>query len=117
MAENFEITRAEAPAGAALLRLTGRLDARNAQLLVQECQRLRDDGKPRVVVNLSTISFVASSGIGSLLALTEMLNDAGGRLVLVEISDAVRSVVELLNLTQFLNLETSEADALQTIGA
>lgn len=117
MAENFEINRGEAPAGAALLRLTGRLDARNAQVLVQECQRLRDDGKPRVVLNLSAISFVASSGIGSLLALTEMLSEAGGRLVLVEISDAVRSVVELLNLTEFLNVETSEVDALQTIGA
>jgi anti-anti-sigma factor len=117
MAENFEITRGEAPAGAALLRLAGRLDARNAQVLVQECQRLRDDSRSRVVVNLSAISFVASSGIGSLLALTEMLNDAGGRLVLVDISEAVRSVIELLNLTQFLNVEDSEADALLTIGA
>ena len=117
MADNFEITRGEAPAGAALLRLAGRLDARNAQALVQECQRLRDDGRTRVVVNLSRISFVASSGIGSMLALTELLNDAGGRLILVEISDAVRSVVELLNLTQFLNVEATEADALQAIGA
>ncbi|MCA9751974.1 MAG: STAS domain-containing protein [bacterium] len=116
MADTFQMTSADSPPSTALLRLEGRLDARNAQTLVQECQRLRDAGRSRIVVNLSRVAFVASSGVGSLLALTEMLNDANGKLVLVDISDAVRSVVELLNLTQFLNLQTSEAEAFQTIG-
>lgn len=117
MPDTFEITTGEAPPPAALLRLSGRLDARNAQVLVQRCQLLRDEGRNVIVLNLAKIGFVASSGIGSLLALTEMMNDVGGRLVLVEVSDAVTSVVELLNLKQFLNLEKSEGEALQTSGA
>jgi anti-sigma B factor antagonist len=117
MADNFRMTLGESERPIAILRLSGRLDARNAQFLLQRCQELRDDERNQIIVNLSEVTFVASSGVGSLLALTETLGDIGGRLVLVEISDPVTSVVELLNLTQFLNIASSEAEALQTIGA
>lgn len=117
MADGFRIQHGEVASPGALLRLEGRLDARNAQVLVQECQRLRDEGRTNIVLNLANATFVASSGVGSLLALTELLKDVGGRLVLVEVSDAVNSVIELLNLTQFLNIAATESEALQTIGA
>ena len=38
---------------------------------MQECQRLRDEGRTNIVLNLANATFVASSGVGSLLALTD----------------------------------------------
>jgi anti-anti-sigma factor len=117
MAREFSITEAATDHGAVVLRLTGRLDARNAQALLRRCREMEDAGTKNVVINLSEVTFVASSGVGTLLALTEEFGDADGSVHLVALSDPVRSVVELLNLTQFLNLGTTEAEALEAIGA
>lgn len=117
MADSFELLEVSTPSGARVLRATGRLDAKNAQVLAQACHRLLGEGVKQVILNLEKVSFVASSGIGSLLALTEGFKDAGGSFHLVRLSQAVQSVVDLLNLGQFLAIEESEEDALQSIGA
>ncbi|MGH2570649.1 MAG: STAS domain-containing protein [bacterium] len=116
MVKEFSITES-ARQGAAILRVTGRLDARNAQILLRTCRAHEEKGDRNLVINLSEVTFVASSGVGTLLALTEELADAGGTVHLVALSDPVKSVIELLNLTQFLNLGASEAEALEAIGA
>jgi anti-sigma B factor antagonist len=117
MAKEFKIEEAPQPApGAAVLRLSGRLDAKSAQAMVARCSDLREGGVTRVVLNLADVSFVASSGIGSLLALTEQFQDAGGCLRLVQISAAVRSVVELLNLGEFLRIDDTEQAGLAAAG-
>ena len=117
MAEEFSITEAPREQGAVVLRVTGRLDARNAQALLRACRDHQEKGNRNLVINLAEVTFVASSGVGTLLALTEELGDAGGSVHLVALSDPVNSVVELLNLTQFLNVGLSEAEALEAIGA
>jgi anti-sigma B factor antagonist len=115
MANEFSIDRASRD-GISILRVSGRLDAKNAQQLMSACHEARSGGSRRVIVNLADITFVASSGIGTLLALTEEFREAGGSIHLVSLSDAVTSVVELLNLSQFLNIGSSEQGALETIG-
>lgn len=104
-------------ARAHVLRISGRLDAKNAQLLVTQCQDLLDRNTKHVVLTMSEVTFVASSGIGSLLALTEAFKDAGGDLRLANLSTAVSSVVNLLNLGQFLAIDATEEAALTAIGA
>jgi anti-sigma B factor antagonist len=116
MVREFTIEEVGAPDGAVLLRLSGRLDAKNAQALVARCNDLYANGITRIVLNLSSVSFVASSGIGSLLALTERFQDAGGGVRLVEVSDPVRSVVDLLNLGEFLRIDATEQAGLAAIG-
>jgi anti-anti-sigma factor len=117
MAEEFAIQESSGAGSAAILRVQGRLDARNSQTLFFHCKRVLSSGRRQILINLAKVSFVASSGIGTLLALTEEFHDAGGGIHLVELSDAVRSVVDLLNLTQFLSIGRSEADMLSTIDA
>lgn len=117
MAEEFRITEVEAGGSAVVLRVVGRLDAKSAQALMQRCREAQARGHGFLVVNLAQVSFVASSGVGTLLALTEEFQDAGGCLHLVALSEAVRSVIELLNLTQFLTIAATEAEALEAIGA
>ncbi len=117
MSEEARIVESTTDGGAHILRVSGRLDASNAYRLVQQCQRVLEQGGLNCVVNLEQVSFVASSGIGSLLALTETFRDAGGSLRLAPISEAVRSVVGLLNLTQYLQIEDTEESAIQAIGA
>ena len=116
MADSVDIQEITDDARAHVLRISGRLDAKSAQTLVRQCQDLLDRGVTNVVITMADITFVASSGIGSLLALTESFKDASGSLHLAHLSHAVSSVVTLLNLGQFLAIEATEEEALVAIG-
>jgi anti-anti-sigma factor len=117
MGNEFSIERVGAKDTVAMFRVVGRLDAKSAQELMRVCREARAQGQRRVIVNLAGVTFVSSSGIGTLLALTEEFKEAGGGVHLVALSGAVTSVVDLLNLGQFLNLGQTESQVLQTIGA
>lgn len=116
MVREFHIEEVEPHPKAMLLRVAGRLDAKNAQTLFRKCRDALQASRVRVVLNLADVSFVASSGVGTLLALTEEFKDVGGDLHIVAPSTAVKSVIDLLNLTQFLTIGESEAEVLQAIG-
>jgi anti-sigma B factor antagonist len=112
MSPDLSIVEAEAPQGVGVLRLSGRLEARAAQDLLRRCREMKDHGRKRIVLNLAGVTFVASSGVGTLLALTEELKDSGGSVELAAPSEAVSSVVDLLNLTEFLAIHDSESKAM-----
>ena len=116
MPSEFGITDVNGNEAVAVVRVSGRLDIKNAKDLLEHCRGLRSAGRSNLVLNLADVTFVASSGIGTLLALTEDFKAGGGQVKLVALPDAVQSVVNLLNLAQFLNIEKSESEALAVLG-
>jgi anti-anti-sigma factor len=110
MKSEFEIEVVEAGVNAAVLRLRGRLDARGASALTARCAEMRAQGR-HLVLNLAQVSFIASSGVGSLLALVEECRQSRTRVRLAEVPPAVDSVIRLLNLDQFLSIDATEADS------
>jgi anti-sigma B factor antagonist len=99
-----------------LLRVAGRLDARSAPQLLAKCSEARKPGG-QLVLNLAEVSFVSSSGVGSLLAIAEEAHQAGGGLRISPPSAAVRSAIQLLNLDQFLTIDETEQQALDALEA
>jgi len=110
MPKEFAISPLETKGRLSRLRILGRLDAESALELRNYCERLRDQGYRNLVLDMSDVTFVASGGLGTLLALTEEFGEAGGCLYLAPVSDAVTSVVKLLNLDQFLAIYSSYED-------
>lgn len=107
MSDKLEITAAGERTGVPVLCLRGRIDAQGAQDLLGRCAELREAGHANLVLDLDGVSFVASSGLGSFLLLTEEYRSAGGRLVLAAPQGGVVQVLELLNLDQFLDIAPS----------
>ena len=99
-----------------LLRVRGRLDARSAPSLLETASRVRNRGM-NLVLDLSGVAFMASSGLGSLLSLAEEFRQSGSRVRLASPSPAVDSVIRLLNLHSFLTIDASEEEALHAMGA
>lgn len=116
MASQFTIDEVPLPKGI-LLRVNGRLDAKNSQMLTDRCTALAQAGTGRIVANLQGVPFVASSGIGTLLALTERFQESGGEFRIAAPSDSVRSIVDLLNLSQFLRIDETEEAGLAAVAA
>jgi anti-sigma B factor antagonist len=114
MPTEFTLTETLREGNVAALAVAGRLDAAAAGGLRRHCTALREAGHRHLALDLSGVSFVASSGVGALLALTEEFGAEGG-LYLAPPSPAVLSVIRLLNLQQFLAIYDSQEEALSII--
>jgi anti-sigma B factor antagonist len=116
VSSEFDIETIASGERTAVLRVRGRLDARSAPVLTARCAEVRKEGR-HLILNLSGVSFLASSGVGALLALVEEYHQSTSRVRLVEVSPAVDSVIRLLNLDQFLAIDPTEAAALSMLEA
>jgi anti-anti-sigma factor len=116
MSSEFRIEEIASTKRAAVLRVHGRLDIRSASTLTARCAEVRTAGR-HLVLNLAGVSFIASSGIGALLALVEEYRQARLQVRLASVSAPVDSVVRLLNLEQFLHLDSSEEEATAAVEA
>lgn len=65
-----------------------------------------------VVLNLSLVEFMDSSGLGALVWLTRELEQVGCRLVLCEVCRPVMVLLELVRMDRVFEMHLSEADAL-----
>lgn len=65
----------------------------------------------RVLLNLSAVTGMDTSGVNWLLTLQKRMDAVGGRLVLHSLSPAARSVVRVLNLHGALRVAVDETDA------
>ena len=114
MSDDFQITSLPVRDGVVLLRISGRIDTRNASEMLQQCTTARRAGQ-HLVINLSGVSFIASSGIGALLALTEQFRSGPARIRFAALSSPVAAVIQLLNLDQFLSIDETEEKSLQAL--
>ena len=73
------------------------LDASASQQLKQNLRALPFDGVMRVVIDLGSVEFIDSSGVGVLLTLYKWLTP-GAIVQLAKVQPEVRAVLELLRL-------------------
>jgi anti-anti-sigma factor len=89
----------------AVLTLTGELDPHTAPTLADELEAVRADGATSVVLVLSGLTFVDSSGLRVLIAADRSLAEAGGQLVLRSPSETVRRLLEITGLDGHLTTD------------
>jgi anti-anti-sigma factor len=97
-----------------LLRLTGLLDAFSEPTFRKVVGKCIDDGPKNIILDLSTIDFVDSSGIGVLVQMAKKAQSAGGTYQIVS-NPRVTQTVKLVRLEQFLALQTSVETAIQNV--
>lgn len=73
-----------------------------------------DDGPKNIVLDLSKIDFVDSSGLGALVQLVKRAQNAEGSLQIVT-NPRVTQTVKLVRLEKFLSLQTSVDVAIENI--
>ena len=69
------------------------------------------DGNRRIIVDLSAVHFVSSTGLGVFLYFKQVLGDAGGRLVLASPGGAVSKMLVASNLDQALTICATVSEA------
>ncbi|MDH6061766.1 STAS domain-containing protein [Chrysosporum bergii ANA360D] len=97
-----------------LFRLTGLLDAFSEPTFRKVLGNKIDDGPKHIILDLSQIDFVDSSGLGALVQLAKQAQTAEGTLQIVT-NPRVTQTVKLVRLENFLAMQTSVDAALENI--
>lgn len=97
-----------------LFRLTGLLDAFSEPNFVKVLGKCVEEGPKNVVLDLSKIDFIDSSGLGALVQIAKQAQNAGGTLQIAT-NARVTQTVKMVRLDKFLSLQPSLDAALENV--
>lgn len=112
----MQMAMSELPGKITCLRLSGRMDAAGAgQIDVPFTSRVVAAGR-NALIDLAGVSFIASTGIGLLIAAARGLDRKGRKLVLFGASDLVREMLEQAAIDHIIPVVATEHAALEQLG-
>jgi anti-sigma B factor antagonist len=77
-------------------------------------RRLLEEGKKRILLNLSGVSYVDSSGIGELVSSYTAINKEGGQLKLLNLTQKIQDLLTITKLLTVFDVYDNEAEALNS---
>lgn len=87
------------------------------QILRETLDELLAEGKRKILLNLSEVSFLDSAGVGELVAGLRTAKRFGAELKLLSKSDRVQSTLFMARLLPVFEMYREESEALQKFGA
>jgi anti-anti-sigma factor len=91
--------------GLFVARLAGELDIAAAAGLTQELAQIGDGTRFRVVVDLSELTFIDSSGLNALVNAARTVESKGGWIVFSNATQHVARVLEIVALDESVDIE------------
>jgi anti-anti-sigma factor len=92
------------------------LDAGNTAEFKRDLAPVLEDNA-KVVLDLSRVRFIDSSGLGSFLSCLRKVNPKGGDLKLCRLSKQVRTVIELVGMHRMLDIFATKEEAVRAFQA
>jgi anti-anti-sigma factor len=111
----LEVLVDQRPDGVTTLKPVGRVDLLSAAQLRQEIEAQVAGGRSRLVIDLSQVPFIDSSGLGALVGGLKAARVAGGDLRVAQPGDQARLVMQLTTLDRVLRLYDTVEEAADAI--
>ena len=77
-------------------------------------RRLIEEGKKKILLNLSNVSYVDSSGIGELVSSFTTINREGGQLKLLNLTQKIQDLLAITKLLTVFDTYDDEGQALNS---
>jgi anti-sigma B factor antagonist len=87
-----------------IVRVGGEVNLRSSPQLRGLLMRVIAQDPGRLIVDLSKVSYMDSSGVGTLVEIKRLVEREGGRLVLAALQPRVRGVLEISQLDKFFTI-------------
>lgn len=101
---------------AAILHLTGRMDASTSASVEQVIQSVLSEGKKNIVLECGALSYISSAGLRVVLSAAKKTKAAGGKLALSSLTSDVKQVFEISGFSSILPIYETEAEAIKAVG-
>jgi ABC-type transporter Mla MlaB component len=110
MSDSFSLT-VETLEGVPALRLKGKfVYGQDFQPLYSKVAGLRQEGHQRLVIDLTSIGAVDSSGISALLEVRHIFSERPGSVILLRPSDRLRASLAMIRVSSMFDMITDEAE-------
>ena len=96
--------------GAVRLSLTGELDLSTVQKVEDELRRVEGEGAETVVLDLSSLSFLDSTGLRTIVTADQRARKSGRRLAIVKGPETVHRVFTITRLDERLDMVNGADD-------
>jgi anti-sigma B factor antagonist len=100
--------------GVMVVDISGEL-SRRASSLINPLKELLADGRSNLILDLSAVSYVDSSGLGQLITIWTSIGKRGGQLILLCPSPRVRDQLAITKLDTVFTIINHEAEAIRRI--
>ena len=117
MNDEYSFTELELDEPFAVLAARGRLNTRSLWELHLRCEALYGQGYSRIVIEMSGVTFISSSGAGRLVRMTYDFLERDGLFQIAAVPEVVTRVIDMLNSRQFLNIAADVDEARTRLGA
>ena len=114
--ELFVIDVTQPSPGLYVIALIGEMDIANAPEFAARIAGLGATGSDRVVIDLSALTFLDSSGINALVSAAKAIEAGGGEVTLAAPTSHIRQVFEIVHLSDVVSIEPSLEAALRQAG-
>ena len=98
---------------ATILDVSGNIDMSNSpEVRKALLQEIRAKGTSRVVLNLTLVEYIDSSGVASLIEGLKASRESGSRFVLFGLNESAREVLKISRLLRLFEIYDDEAQAI-----
>ena len=97
-----------------ILKPDGDIDLSRSPTLRTDIRKAIDEKPKRLVVDLSGVSYMDSSGVATLVEAMQLARKANTNLVLCSLTDRVHSIFEIARLDQFFTIKPTLDEAVST---
>jgi anti-sigma B factor antagonist len=109
---SLDVQSRQTDKGVTVLAPSGRLDVAGAPALKDAISEAVKGGQPRLVIDMEGVSFVDSTGLGSVIAALKLVRTSKGDLRLAAPNQQVRVVLELTTLDRVFPYYATVEEAL-----
>src|SRR6266480_6854553 len=111
-----ELTIRERQAGdITVLDMDGRITIGEGSVALRAAiRRLLEEGKKKILLNLSGVGYIDSSGIGELVSSYTAIGKESGQLKLLNLTEKLRDLLTITKLLTVFDTYESEAEALNS---
>jgi anti-sigma B factor antagonist len=114
---NFHIEDSQIDPDTHVIELGGEVDLYTAPEFKERMLQVIDDGRTRVVVDLSQATFIDSTTLGVLVGGVKRLRPSGGSLALVCSDPNITKIFEITGLDRVFPIHPSREEALSALAA
>ena len=113
----MEIRQRKTGSGATIVELDGMLVlGREGQQVESTVEKLVQDGKTKIILDLTKVPYVDSSGIGILVGSFGHCKRGGGAMRLIGVRDNILKIMKLTRVDQVLQVDSTLEEAYRKLG-
>ena len=104
----------ESKNGLMVCNIRGEIDINSSPSIKKAFDNLISKKTPKVVINLSQVTYVDSSGLATLVEILKNMRPYGGRMRLTNLSSKIKSLFEITKLEKLFEIMADEEEAIST---